>query len=51
MIQAEEEQHLNRDQEPEPEEPERKPDKPRINPRLVFNDPDVFFIDLLLEQE
>ncbi len=29
----------------------REPDKPRINPRLVFVNPDVFFTDLLMEEE
>lgn len=37
--QAEQEQH-------KPREDHKKP----VNPRLVFNDPDRFFLDLIMEQ-
>lgn len=49
---------------PPAEEPDRKQNKqteaaadprkapmPRLNPRLVFTDPDAFFSDLLMEQQ
>ena len=31
-------------------EPAERPERPRINPRLVFTNPDLFFADLLMEQ-
>jgi hypothetical protein len=31
-------------------EPKKAP-APRLNPRLVFTDPDAFFSDLLMEQQ
>ena len=43
------------DQEREPVQLDRDqlqpvPERPRLNPRLVFGNPDDFFLDLLLEQ-
>ena len=32
------------------QEPDQKEQPMRLNPRLVFTDPDAFFTDLLLEQ-
>ena len=33
------------------EEPPVQPIRPRRNPRLVFGNPESFFLDLLMEQE
>ena len=33
------------------QEPKRQQEQPRLNPRLVFNDPDAFFRDLVMEQQ
>jgi len=30
---------------------QREPNRKRLNPRLVFADPDSFFSDLLMEQQ
>ena len=37
----------------EPDKREKPPEdvKKRLNPRYVFNNPDVFFRDLLMEQQ
>lgn len=34
----------------DPRRPDRR-ERPRQNPRLVYNDPDRFFRDLLMEQQ
>lgn len=49
-------QELSGRQEPEQSAAEQRPEgnlgqQRRYNPRLVFADPDSFFIDLLMEQE
>ena len=38
-------------EEEEQTEQEQRSIRPRINPRLVFGNPEVFFLDLLMKQE
>lgn len=45
-------EHTDRDQRQRTQEPDRQQEQQsRLNPRLVFNDPDAFFRDLVMEQQ
>lgn len=41
---------MNEEEKKDPEK-ERKPDQRKRNPRIVLNDPEKFFSDLLMEQQ